>query len=79
MAGEHLDLTSDEPRMLPEVREAEPGRRFVGIHFTCCSIYLRIYLNREGTAYEGACPRCYKRVRLKVGPGGTDNRFFTAQ
>lgn len=54
------------------------GRRFVGIHFVCCDVYSRIYINRAGTAYSGYCPRCAKRIDLKIGPGGTDQRFFTA-
>jgi hypothetical protein len=50
----------------------------VGIHFVCCDVYTRVYINRDATAYEGNCPKCAKRVRLRIGPGGTDSRFFTA-
>lgn len=84
MPGENLDLTSD-PEGLPTLPQAagrggEPGkpRSFVGIHFACCDAYARVYVNREGTAYVGYCPRCSKPVRLRIGPGGTDSRFFTA-
>jgi hypothetical protein len=74
MSGESLDLSSeDRPRQQP----AAP-QRFVGIHFACCDIYVRVYLNRAGTAYQGHCPRCSKRVELKVGPHGTHERFFRA-
>lgn len=76
MAGEYLDLSSDPDD------SGSPGqpasKRYVGIHFTCCGVYSRIYLNRDGSAYVGNCPRCSKRVRLRVGPEGTDSRFFTA-
>ena len=75
MAGENLDLSSDAE---PPPRELR-GRRFVGIHFTCCDVYTRIYVNREGTAYRGHCPRCLRKIELKIGPGGTTSRFFTAQ
>jgi hypothetical protein len=54
-------------------------RKFLGIKFDCCGVYNRIYVNKEGTAYTGFCPKCYKKISIKVGEGGTDNRFFTAQ
>lgn len=77
MPGEHLDLTDDPSGNRP--KQSPTGRKFVGIHFTCCDIYTRVYVNRDGTAYEGRCPRCAKQVRLAIGPGGTDSRFFTAR
>ena len=57
-----------------------PKRPFIGVTFTCCNVYSRIYLNREGTAYEGVCPRCYrhKAVVQVVASGGTKGRFFIA-
>lgn len=77
MRGQHLDISSDgSPSQNPD---GEGSRRFVGIHFTCCSVYHRIYINAQGTAYKGNCPRCSRPIRIRVGPGGTDNRFFTAQ
>jgi hypothetical protein len=48
------------------------------VRFACCEIYSRVYVNRDLTAYVGHCPRCSKRIELKIGPGGTDARFFTA-
>lgn len=75
MPGEHLDLTSGY--LPPESERASENRPFLGIHFACCQIYARIYANRAGTAYVGHCPRCGKRVNLRIGPGGTSERFFT--
>lgn len=79
MAGEHLDLTSHGPGAAQPTEAAAQSRRYVGIHFVCCDAYARVYINRDETAYEGHCPKCAKRVRLTIGPGGTDSRFFTAQ
>jgi hypothetical protein len=76
MAGERLDLTDDPSGGTKPQPVA--GRKFVGVHFTCCDTYTRVYINREGTAYDGRCPKCAKQVRLEIGPAGTDSRFFTA-
>ncbi|MBN2474120.1 MAG: hypothetical protein JXB62_05910 [Pirellulales bacterium] len=77
MPGENLDIFSDhEPT--PPPKGGGVQRRFVGIHFACCDVYARVYVNRTETAYEGCCPKCSRHVRIRIGPGGTDNRFFTA-
>lgn len=75
---DRLDLSSD-PSFAPQGSEQPAGpRRFVGVRFDCCGVYARIYVNRDGTAYEGRCPRCARPIHLKIGPGGTDCRFFIA-
>lgn len=58
--------------------EKKTGRPFVGIFFTCCKVYSRIYLNKQGTAFVGWCPRCAAKVEMKVSPTGSTSRFFTA-
>ena len=74
-----LDLASDpgEPQGKDSASSVDQ-RKYVGVRFQCCGIYQRIYVNKEGTAYEGRCPKCAKPVRLRIGEGGTTNRFFEA-
>lgn len=75
MPGENLDLSSNGPTRPQPVGER---KRFIGVHFACCEVYQRIYINHERTAYVGHCPRCARRVRFEIGPGGTDARMFTS-
>lgn len=83
MSGENLDLSSDGP-LGARLRREDAGRvdprqrPYLGIQFGCCGVYARIYVNRSETAYEGHCPRCSRPVRVEIGPGGTDCRFFKA-
>jgi hypothetical protein len=57
------------------------GKKFLGVTFKCCNVYTRVYINKDGDAFEGICPRCYKKkvvVRI-VAKGGTKARFFDAE
>ncbi len=55
------------------------ARPYLSVHFACCGVYQRIYRNPDQSAYEGHCPKCAKRVRFIVGPGGETARFFTVK
>ena len=53
-------------------------RPFVGMHFQCCRVYARIYLNAAGTAFVGWCPKCAKKAEIRVSADGSKSRFFAA-
>lgn len=78
--GYHLDLSagSDVPAS-SALPQTVAGGKFLGIHFECCDIYSRVYPNKKRTAYLGYCPRCARQIKLRIGEGGTDARFFTAR
>jgi len=54
------------------------GRPWIAVEWECCSTYSRVYRNDAGTAYAGRCPKCGRQASVRVGPGGTDARFFKA-
>jgi hypothetical protein len=74
MPGENLDLSAGDDSTSPK----RTNRRFIGIQFACCGVYSRIYINKDETAYEGHCPKCGRPIQIRIAPGGTDCRFFTA-
>lgn len=51
----------------------------ISVHFKCCNVYARIYLNRDGTAFTGHCPKCARPMRVKVAPGGSKSKFWSAE
>ena len=73
-----LDLSSTGA---PQSSEEKAGtkRAYISVRFACCGVYQRIYRSADGRRYEGHCPKCAKPVRFKVGPGGTDARFFVVE
>ncbi|NOT01796.1 MAG: hypothetical protein HOP29_14340 [Phycisphaerales bacterium] len=53
-------------------------RPWLGVRFDCCNVYIRVYRNRDGTAYAGRCPSCGRAIHVPVGPDGCSSRFFIA-
>ncbi len=51
-------------------------REYLGVMFECCRVYSHIHKNKAGTAYVGWCPKCAKKVTIRIDPSGTDSRFF---
>ncbi len=76
MAASHKNDTKNEVTTPQADVDSDAKKKFLGLKFTCCGVYARVYVNRDGTAYEGRCPKCLKPVKLKIGEGGTDSRFF---
>lgn len=69
-------LAYDPPADAGEV--ASRGRPYLGIWFECCGVYARVYRRPTQDFYAGRCPKCLRALRVRVGPDGTDARFFHA-
>ncbi len=50
----------------------------LGVFFRCCRVYAYAYLNKQGTAFVGWCPKCASKIEMKVSPTGSTSRFFFA-
>ena len=57
----------------------QKGKKFLGIMFECCNIYRRIYINKDGNAYEGRCPKCFGEVKIIIGQDGSEKSIFRAR
>ncbi len=57
---------------------APAERPYISVFFRCCRVYQRIYRTADADKYVAYCPRCMRKVEVRVGPSGTDARFFEA-
>jgi len=64
---------------MSESDDKKQKKSYLGIMFNCCGTYGRIYKNKDGTAYVGRCPRCTRPIKVPIGEGGTNTRFFNAE
>lgn len=62
----------------PSFKTTLRNKKFLGVRFASCRSYGRLYLNDDGTAYVGRCPKCYTSFAVRVGAGGTESRMFVA-
>ena len=54
-------------------------RPYLGVHYRCCNLYARAYLDATREAFVGTCPKCGRSIRMRVSPGGSSERFWSAQ
>jgi hypothetical protein len=78
-----LDLSKDKQAggFSPgsKTKPCSDARPYLQALFACCNVYQRIYRSANGKRYDGACPRCGKKVRFVVGTGGTTSRSFVVE
>jgi hypothetical protein len=71
-----LDVTGLSQQADDGAAAGGEARPFLGVKFNCCGTYQRVYRSADGQFYRGRCPRCMRAIEFKVGPGGSDARFF---
>ncbi|MCA9275203.1 MAG: hypothetical protein KDA29_04180 [Phycisphaerales bacterium] len=72
-----MSLHASPSRRPSEPVDQTPGRRpWLGVHFVCSGMYQRVYRDLNGDRYLARCPKCGKTITFKVGPGGSNQRFF---
>ena len=58
--------------LIPKLKSIKLGQKILDIG-------PRWHKNKEGTHYQGRCPRCMREIKIRIGEGGTSSRFFRAQ
>jgi hypothetical protein len=74
------DYSLDIAALRPAANSSSATNRpYLSVNFACCSVYQRVYRDRDGKHYTARCPKCGKTARFAVGEGGTTARFFTVR
>ncbi|HOQ89903.1 MAG TPA: hypothetical protein PLO53_10600 [Candidatus Hydrogenedentes bacterium] len=55
------------------------ARPWLGIYFSCCRVYARIFLNPNRDTFTAHCPRCARPLRIRITPDGCTDRFWIAE
>ncbi len=76
--AQHAAQSAAAPGAAPDLPESPEARPFIGVLFECCGIYARVYRAAGMPEYRGRCPKCLRAMRVRIGPGGVDARFFRA-
>ena len=81
MPSDSRDYSLDISGLRPDANQqgAPTNRPYLSVQFACCSVYQRVYRDRDGAHYTARCPRCGKTARFAVGEGGTSSRFFVVR
>jgi hypothetical protein len=75
-----MDIYDSNPKLQGENAESENSARpYLGVHFECCDVYLRLYRPKDRPFYQGRCPKCGKPIYIPVKKGGSSSRFFSVK
>ncbi|PIR21983.1 MAG: hypothetical protein COV44_10345 [Deltaproteobacteria bacterium CG11_big_fil_rev_8_21_14_0_20_45_16] len=60
--------------------KGKPKKAYLGILFECCKVYSRVYRESDQDYYEGRCPKCMRKLHVRVDPsGGSRERIWRAR
>ena len=73
-------MTLEPPDSSDDAAGAAPrGRPFVGVHFACCNVYLRVYRAADNQHYFARCPRCGRSIEFVESDTGEESRNFVVR
>ena len=62
-----------------EKKNKPEERPWLGIRWACCNVYGRVYRDPDVMMYLAHCPKCLRRLKIRVDPrSGTTSKFFVA-